>query len=81
MMEEQQKHPEASGSLTLLLTSLATACKATEAAVRKAGTKISILALSGMIDPCTCLLHRAVCNHHIISIIYSYQLVLYIVIN
>ena len=50
MMEEQQKHPEASGSLTLLLTSLATACKATEAAVRKAGTKISIIALSGMID-------------------------------
>ena len=36
-MEEQMKHPGASGSLTLLLSSLATACKATEAAVRKAG--------------------------------------------
>lgn len=36
-MEEQMKHPGASGSLTLLLSSLAVACKATEAAVRKAG--------------------------------------------
>ena len=31
------KHPGATGSLTLLLGSLCTACKATEAAVRKAG--------------------------------------------
>lgn len=37
VMEEQMKHPGASGSLTLLLSSLCTACKATEAAVRKAG--------------------------------------------
>jgi fructose-1,6-bisphosphatase I len=37
VLEEQMKHPTATGSLTLLLSSICTACKATEAAVRKAG--------------------------------------------
>lgn len=37
VLEEQQKFPGATGSLTMLLNALCVACKATEAAVRKAG--------------------------------------------
>ena len=37
VMKQQKKHPEATGDLTFLLTSLSTAFKAISSAVRKAG--------------------------------------------
>lgn len=37
VMEEQKKHPGASGDLTMLLQALMTAVKAVQTAVRRAG--------------------------------------------
>lgn len=37
LLEEQRKHPEATGDLTTLINAVLTAIKATASAVRKAG--------------------------------------------
>ncbi len=37
ILEEQRRHPEAAGDLTIIMTSIQTACKVIASAVRKAG--------------------------------------------